>query len=333
MYDSINISNPIGLNENSSAITNKTDCPQYVTPAQGWCANGKIVSGGRDKNNCERKPICVYNDSNNEHILGASCSTVTPGYQNECCINKGYSGWNETEFKCIGEQEDNNQENAKVLGVHANNKECEAWNCTKWTACLNETRTRKCTQTLFNCTTDKEKPILTKNCHEKEELKNYNKTRDCPENCICSGSTIKCTFENGTRVMTIYAGKSGNVIVQIQNLNMSTNVTLYKTEDGKIYGIFKNNETREIILPDKIKERMQNRTKVRFENESIDLNAEGEYHMNATKKAKLFFMFPVKERVEFNINSETGEVTKTKTKWWGFLARDVKEKDNSSKGQ
>ena len=95
---------------------------------------------------------------------------------------------------------------------------------------------------------------------------------ECPEECVCSGSTVKCTFENGTRVMTVYAGNSGNVIVQVKNLNMSTNVTLYKGENGKIYGVFNDNETREINLPDEIKEKLQNHTRTRLYNESINSN-------------------------------------------------------------
>ncbi|MEK6833116.1 MAG: hypothetical protein AABY32_03640 [Nanoarchaeota archaeon] len=204
--------------------------------------------------------------------------------------------------------------------------ECEAWNCIKWSPCLNETKTRTCTKNVFNCTEDNKKPKLTKECDEKEEFKFHGKLRDCPEGCVCSGSTIKCTFENGTRVMTIYAGKSGNVIVQIQNMNMSTNVTLYRNDEGKVYGKFKNNETKEIKMPDEIKEKLQNRTKVKLYNESMDLDEEGDYHMNAQKKARLFWMVPVREKVEYSIDSETGEVISTKTIWWGFLAKDIKEK-------
>ena len=68
----------------------------------------------------------------------------------------------------------------------------------------------------------------------------------CPLECECMGSVIRCKFENGTRIMTITAGKSGNIIVQVKE-NMTTNVTLYKSGD-KVYGVFTGNETREIKI-------------------------------------------------------------------------------------
>jgi hypothetical protein len=272
-------------------------------------------------------------DSEDGGLMGASCGTVTPGENNECCINKGYSGWDQEEFKCIKEKEDSedeqndSQDDENELNDSEDEEDdCEAWKCTQWSPCLNETKERNCIKTLFNCTEDNKIPELTKDCHVKEELKLHGKLRDCPEGCVCSGSSIKCMFENGTREMTIFAGKDGNIIVQIKNMNMSTNVTLYKNEEGKIYGTFKGNKTHEVKLPDEIKERLQNHTRVRLYNESIDLDENGEYHMNATKKGRLFFMFPVKEKVEYSVDSETGEVISTNTVWWGFLARDVREK-------
>lgn len=208
-------------------------------------------------------------NQNKNQILGASCGTVTPGTQNECCVNKGYSGWDEEKWEC---------------------KE-QIQNITK----------------------------------EKNKIKShYNNQSECPLNCTCSGSAVKCSFENGTRIMTVYAGKSGNIIVQIKEINASINVTLYKSGE-KVYGIFKNNETKEIILPDEIKEKIRNKTKARFQNESINLTEEGEYHVQARKQAKLLWMFNVNERVQFNMDAETGEITRTKNSWWGFLARDVRD--------
>lgn len=37
----------------------KADCPEYVPPAPGWCANGTIVDGGLDSNGCRNHPQCV----------------------------------------------------------------------------------------------------------------------------------------------------------------------------------------------------------------------------------------------------------------------------------
>lgn len=216
-----------------------------------------------------------------EESLGSSCGTVTPGYQDECCQRKGYSGWDEENFTCVGEQK---TEREKIK--EANNLRIKAMNANQ---------------------------------------------SGCPENCICSGSTIKCSFENGSRVMTVYAGNSGNVIVQIKDINMSTNVTLYKNED-KIYGVFNGTE-KEIILPDQARDRIQNKTKTRLYNESVNLTEEGYYQIQAKKRARLFWIIPVREHVHAEVNAETGETIKVRNPWWGWLARDFKEEVSEEETQ
>jgi hypothetical protein len=150
------------------------------------------------------------------------------------------------------------------------------------------------------------------------------KSGECPENCTCiSTSVMKCMLQSG-REMTIFAGNSGNVIVQVKGENMTTNVTLYKSSDGKIYGIFKNNETKIVrMLPDQVKERVREKLQKRFENENISLDENGTYQYEAEKKSRLFFFIPVKMHIRAEIDAETGEIIKvSKPKWWAFLAKD-----------
>lgn len=148
---------------------------------------------------------------------------------------------------------------------------------------------------------------------------------ECPENCTCIGSVMRCSLENGGREMTVTAGQSGNIIMQVKGVNMSTNVTLYKSEN-KVYGTFKNNETRTInFLPDQVQERIKERIRARLENQTIELDEDGVYQIQAQKRARLFFIFPVREKVMAQINSETGEVIRVRNPWWGFLAKDEVE--------
>ena len=56
--------------------------------------------------------------------------------------------------------------------------------------------------------------------------------------------------------MTVYAGNSGNIVIQIKGVNVSTTVELYKNENGSIEGVFKN-KTKVIILPDEAVQRIQ----------------------------------------------------------------------------
>ena len=126
--------------------------------------------------------------------------------------------------------------------------------------------------------------------------------------------------------MTIRAGNSGNTIIQVKGVDMSTKVALYK-EGEKVYGEFKGNKTREVkILPDQVRERIRERLRqATCECDDIKLDEDGIYQVQAQKRARLFLMIPVKEKVKLQLNSETGEIIRTRTSWWGFLARDVKE--------
>lgn len=146
---------------------------------------------------------------------------------------------------------------------------------------------------------------------------------ECPEKCTCTGSSTKCQLNNGTREMTITAGESGNMIIQVKGISGTTKVTLYKSEDGKLYAVTKNNETRRIrLLPDQVKERIKERLRNRFENENITLDEDGVYRYEARKRARLFFIIPVKERVNAELDPETGEIVRIRNPWWGFLAKD-----------
>lgn len=127
---------------------------------------------------------------------------------------------------------------------------------------------------------------------------------EVPENCTRTGSVIKCDVDGG-RIMTVMAGKSGNVIVQVKGINMSTNVTLYKA-NNTFYGVFRNNETKAInYLPDQVREKIREKLRAHLENETIELNEDGNYQMRAEKKARLFGLFRVRERVRAHINAET----------------------------
>lgn len=166
---------------------------------------------------------------------------------------------------------------------------------------------------------------------EKNRLRFEDGNGTCPAQCECSPEerTVKCEFENGTRELTIHAGNSNNTIIQVKNINASTQVTLYK-EGDKIYGQFRNNETRMIILPDEIRDRIMNQTRARLQNETYNLTQDGEYQIEARKRARLFWIVPVKERTQIRVDAETGNITDTSNSWWGFLARDVRVEANAS---
>lgn len=235
---------------------------------------------------------------------------------------------NQNSENSLGDQEINEStEDVKEENETEIQDECEEWKCTKWHVCVNGERTRTCAK-IKNCVTDNEKPKTSKTCEEKERIKSNIRATECPNDCICTGSVTKCTFANGTREITITAGKSGNVIVQVKGINASTTLTLYKSDDGKLYSVNKNNETKKIrILPDQVREKIREKLAKQFENESISLDENGIYEYSAEKKSKLFAMFPIKAMVKAEIDPETGKIIKVTNPWWSFLAKDDKSEE------
>ncbi len=151
----------------------------------------------------------------------------------------------------------------------------------------------------------------------------------CPEECVCTGSTIKCILASG-REMTVIAGESGNTIVKFQSNEMSTKVELYKSGEGKVYGKFEDGEKEIKVFPEEIKAKVKKKIGEKKKTEEVDdieieLDEEGKYRYEVNKHAKLFGIIGVKERIRAMIDSETGEVGELKGPWWGFLASDIEE--------
>ena len=149
--------------------------------------------------------------------------------------------------------------------------------------------------------------------------------RECPDECFCAGVTVRCWNQDGME-MTITAGDSGNVIVITKNSNMSTNVTLYH-HDGRVFANYNGNRTVILnYLPEDIEEKVRERVNARIQERKIELDEEdGNYTVDIQKRVRFLGLIPMKEKMEMRFNPETGELIKTKTKWWGFLARDVRE--------
>ncbi|MEK6894917.1 MAG: hypothetical protein AABX48_00160 [Nanoarchaeota archaeon] len=148
-----------------------------------------------------------------------------------------------------------------------------------------------------------------------------NNSDTCPTNCECEGSVTRCMI-NGTRQMTVIAGNSGNIIIITKDVNASTRVELYKSDNGTIIAKFKNNETKEIILPDEVKERIIAKLKAKAEMRNMTLDEDGTYYVMMKKKARLFWIIPVNENADGQVDAQTGQVIIVKGPWWGFLAKD-----------
>ena len=56
---------------------------------------------------------------------------------------------------------------------------------------------------------------------------------------------------------------------------------------------------------------------------------EDSYKVLFNQKAKLFGIFPITEKGEIEVNSETGDISSINKPWWGFLAKNLKLSDNN----
>jgi len=310
---------------NLNLCLNQTDCE--TTGVDGFWYNETC--------NSEAEPVC---DSNNLNLCLNQTDCETAGvngfwYNNTCnanaeatcdsnnlnlCLNQtdceGASGvWNDTTTTC---EEAPATCDADNLNLCDTQETCEAEGG-EW----DEDNTPMCTSEDEE--DDGNGQFASK---EHQRIKFTARTGvECPTGCKCTGVVMKCPLEGGAREMTIFAGSSGKIIVHIMGVNMTTNVTLYIGEDGTtLTGVFRGQERKIKYLPDQAKGKIEEKIKSEIEEEEIELDEDGVYQVKAKKKARLFFLFSIKEGITTQVDSETGFVGKVKGPWWGFLARDNK---------
>ncbi len=323
----------------TQAITEGCDC------GEDMCWNGE---------SCEANQPEEDNNTIEIPIVGGCGATQDP---DACCVNLGYEVWDSELEECIMSSQPGKEVKIVCCKVYGYGSEMQEVNV-KYvfikeercsvpenfvggnreivdnSFCREQVRNR-----INNKKVAQERPIAVQNviqARNRLEYRIQQANGTCPANCTCEGSTIKCTTQDGNREIIIRAGNSGNTIVQVKNTEMQTSIALFKADDGGVFGVFKNNETKRIILPDearerlhekmkqRIKEEQRQRKQIMLEDENITLNEEGYYDIQAKKRARLFWLIPVKERIHTEIDAETGDIIKQRNPWWGFLARDVR---------
>ena len=79
-------------------------------------------------------------------------------------------------------------------------------------------------------------------------------------------------------------------------------------------------------MPDQVKEKIKNRIRQRdCDCSNMILTDDAIYQVQTKKKARLFYIFPVRETIRAELGAENGEIIKFRNPWWGFLAKDVVE--------
>lgn len=163
---------------------------------------------------------------------------------------------------------------------------------------------------------------------------------ECLEGCKCRGAVVSCPTETG-RIMTISAGRSGNVIIiTFEKVNATTELELEQesvNNKTKLKAKLSDGSLSEIkILPDDASRRALKRFRLKTCSEENnctielkeirkDAKARAVYDVQLERHSKILGIFKKKMQVGVEIDSENGEIIKVRKPWWAFLATEPEE--------
>lgn len=157
---------------------------------------------------------------------------------------------------------------------------------------------------------------------------------ECPQNCSCHGAVVSCPTENG-KIMTIEAGRSGNIITIIVNkTEVNTTLEVEQEVDNnktKIKVKLSNGRKAEIkVMPDTASERAIERLgqlnfTIVLKEIPVGNNKTVAYELQAERHMRILGLFRIKAQVKAQIDAETGEIISIKKPWWAFLAYEPEE--------
>lgn len=212
----------------------------------------------------------------------------------------------------------------------------EDWDCTSWSECVNDEQTRTCTD-LNDCGTIENKPIILRDCETQEQEENTTTTTNDDVDDTTIDDTI--TTNNTTtqqqeqnqeqetsgaklyiqnKEVSIKRISGGENTIKIGSDSIKTFLEVVEKSE-KIYIKTSEGDKEIKILPSEAK---SNANKIDVIN-NIEIEEEkgnAVYVISGTKKARLFFVFPLTAEVEQGIDIEEGSVVSTNKPWWHFLA-------------
>jgi len=165
---------------------------------------------------------------------------------------------------------------------------------------------------------------------------------ECLEGCKCVGAVMSCPLEGGGKVMTIQAGRSGNIItITINKIAVNTSLEVETGSDGDndtdVYAKLSDGRKAKLkIMPDVASERALERFRLKTcsvdNNCSIELKEVGSgnkiqlaYEIQVERHSKLLWMFRARMQVRAQVNAETGDIIRVRKPWWAFLASEPEE--------
>ncbi len=161
---------------------------------------------------------------------------------------------------------------------------------------------------------------------------------ECLEGCNCRGAVMECETEEG-RVMTIQAGKSGNILTLTfddEEVNTSLEVEVENASDKgnktRVRAKLQNGERKQImVMPETAAEKALERVRLRTCNSELNCTLELKevpvgnekrlaYEMHAERPARVLGLFRARMEIRARIDAENGEVIEVNKPWWAFLA-------------
>lgn len=170
-----------------------------------------------------------------------------------------------------------------------------------------------------------------------EAIEEEEATTTCPVGCTCADDSISCptseevvaeseiqtsieTIE-GIKAITIRNSSPNQVSLHGLKVAAFTREKLI-LEENKLSLETEKGEKQIRVLPD-LAYRKTLEKEVQ-EIKEVELKQEAEkpiFSVRGTKKAKLFFLFPVTLNIETKIDAETSEILSVRKPWWSFFAR------------
>jgi len=160
---------------------------------------------------------------------------------------------------------------------------------------------------------------------------------ECLEGCSCHGAVMSCETETG-RIITIQAGRSGNIIIiTIDGTEVETELEVETETNGnnetKLKAKMSDGTKKEIkVMPDVAAEKALERLKLKVcseENSCVihlkEVGNKATYEIQAERHARILGLFQAKMQVKAQVSAENGEVIKIGKPWWAFLATEPEE--------
>jgi|ETNmetMinimDraft_2_1059921.scaffolds.fasta_scaffold32914_1 hypothetical protein len=191
----------------------------------------------------------------------------------------------------------------------------ENWQCSDWSTCTNNQQTKTCTDSN-SCGTTTNKPSTSKSCTVQQQEQEQSQEQQNEQQQETTMHSPKFYIKN--KEVSVERNVGGGNIINVEKESIKTFLEVIE-ENEKIYiKTSEGNKEIKILSEEAITnaQKIDTIEKVEIEEDK----GKAVYSIHGTKRARLFFIFPVLAEVEQKIDVEDGSLVSTKKPWWHFLA-------------